>query len=98
MVVIVPKSQKSGRFAAVTEAVAPEAPNLGALPNWNLADLYKSPTAPEIEQDLKQSAAAAGDFRIAYEGKLAALDGAAFLKALREYETIQELLGKLMSY
>ena len=70
----VPKSP----FAAVAEATAPETPNLGALPNWNLTDLYKSPTAPEIEQDLKQAAAAASDFRKAYEGRLAAIDGAAF--------------------
>jgi oligoendopeptidase F len=102
MDVTVPKSPKSGRasvvFAAVTEAAAPENPSLGALPNWNLSDLYKNPTAPEIEQDLKRAAAAAADFRKAYEGKLAAIDGAAFLKAIEEYETIQELLGKLMSY
>jgi oligoendopeptidase F len=102
MDVTIPRPQKSGphagvNFAAVTEA-APDTPHLGALPNWNLTDLYRSPTAPEIEQDLKRSAAAASDFRKANEGKLADLDGAAFLKAIQEYETIQELLGKLMSY
>src|SRR3954464_7773581 len=98
MDVTIPKPQQSGRFAAVTEAAAPESHGLGALPNWNLTDLYRSPTAPEIEQDLKHAAAAAGDFRKAYEGKLAGLSAETFLKAIREYETIQELLGKLMSY
>jgi oligoendopeptidase F len=71
---------------------------LGALPNWNLADLYPSPTAPEIEQDLKGAAAQAGEFRRSYEGKLAGLDGAGFLEAVRTYESIQEQLGKLMSF
>src|SRR3954464_4248208 len=103
MDVTIPKRHKSGRFgliasAAVTEAAGPETSNLGALPNWNLTDLYKDPTAPEIEQDLKQAASAAADFRKAYEGRLAGIDGAVFLKAIQDYESIQELLGKLMSY
>jgi oligoendopeptidase F len=83
---------------AKSETVGAEAANLGALPNWNLADLYPSPNAPEIEQDLKGAAARAGEFRRSYEGKLASLDGAGFLAAILAYETIQEQLGKLMSY
>jgi oligoendopeptidase F len=75
-----------------------ETHGLGALPNWNLTDLYKSPTAPEIEQDLKRAGALAGEFRRSYEGRLAGLDGAAFLTAIEQYEVAQELMGKLMSY
>ncbi|HEY4162992.1 MAG TPA: M3 family oligoendopeptidase [Dongiaceae bacterium] len=83
---------------AKSETAGAEAANLGPLPNWNLADLYPSPTAPEIEQDLKGAAARAGEFHRSYEGKLAGLDGAAFLAAVLAYETIQEQLGKLMSF
>ena len=84
--------------AAAVEAQTSELASLGALPNWNLADLYRGPTAPEIEQDLKRAAADAADFRRKNEGRLASLDGAGFLTAILDYEKIQELLGKLMSY
>jgi len=85
------------RFAAVTEPAA-ETVAVAALPNWNLADLYASPAAPEIEQDLKRAAVEVAAFRKAHEGKLAAIDGAAFLAAVTNYEAIQELLGRLTSY
>jgi oligoendopeptidase F len=75
-----------------------EGAQLGPLPNWNLADLYASPSAPEIEQDLKRAASQAAEFKRAYEGKLAGLSGADFLAAVQQYEALQELMGKLMSY
>ena len=62
MDVTIPTPQTRSFFAAVTEAAAPESPGLGALPNWNLADLYKSPTAPEIEQDLKRASSGSAMF------------------------------------
>jgi oligoendopeptidase F len=69
-----------------------------SLPIWNLADLYTGPDAPEVERDLKDAAAQAGVFRQKYEGKLASLSGGAFLAAILDYERIQEILGRLMSY
>jgi oligoendopeptidase F len=85
-------------FSASADSAPAEAAKLGALPNWNLADLYTSPSAPEIEQDLKRAASEAGEFKRAYEGKLAGLSGADFLRAVQQYESLQELMGKLMSY
>ncbi|MES1150539.1 MAG: hypothetical protein ABUL54_01490, partial [Dongia sp.] len=75
-----------------------EGAQLGPLPNWNLADLYASPSAPEIEQDLKRAASQAAEFKRTYEGKLAGLSGADFLTAVQHYESLQELMGKLMSF
>jgi oligoendopeptidase F len=80
------------------DSATAEAARLGPLPNWNLADLYASPSAPEIEQDLKRAAGEAGAFKRAYEGKLAGLSGADFLTAVQKYESLQELMGKVMSY
>lgn len=74
------------------------APDLGPLPNWNLGDLYAGPDAPEIQRDLDSAATRSKSFRKAHEGKLAELSGPAFLKAIEDYEVIQELLGKIMSY
>ena len=71
---------------------------LGALPEWDLGDLYPGQDAPELEADLKGAAEAADVFAAAFEGKLAGLDGAAFAAAIAEYERIEETLGRIMSY
>lgn len=69
-----------------------------AAPSWKLQDLYAGITSPAIEKDLKSASSRAQRFRNLYEGKLALLDGAGLLKAIREYEANQESLGKLASY
>ena len=38
-------------------------PELGHLPNWNLADLYASTADPAIERDLQSLAAQSGEFK-----------------------------------
>jgi oligoendopeptidase F len=73
-------------------------PELGKLPNWNLADLYPSTDAPEIERDLKTLTALAGEFKRDHEGQLAGLSGAALLEALLAYERMQDLAGRIGSY
>jgi oligoendopeptidase F len=94
-----PATKNIVTFASPNADSAPaEAAQLGPLPNWNLTDLYPSPSAPEIEQDLKRAASEAGAFKRTYAGKLASLGGADFLKAVQLYESLQELMGKLMSY
>jgi len=72
--------------------------DLGALPTWDLSDLYPAPDAPELQADLARAAEAAKDFRARYEGKLAGLDGAALAAAIGEYEALQETLGRIGSY
>jgi oligoendopeptidase F len=71
---------------------------LGDLPTWNLADLYSSPTGPDLERDLKRAAADAEKFAGAYEGKVAGLDGKALGGAVAEYEALQDLMGRIGSY
>jgi oligoendopeptidase F len=71
---------------------------LGNLPEWNLADLYASPEAPEFAADLKKGEAEAKAFAGKYRGKLASLDGAALAQALKEYEAMSDLLGRVGSY
>ncbi len=77
--------------------------NLGALPEWNLADLYPALGAPEVKRDLARSDAECMDFERAYKGKLAALAGGseagrALVAAVKRYEAIDDLLGRLMSF
>jgi oligoendopeptidase F len=81
------------RSAADTAAL-----DLGALPTWNLADLYDGIDAPAIETDLKCVDAEAAAFAAAYEGKVAGLSGAELAAAIAAYERLQETFGRLMSF
>jgi oligoendopeptidase F len=71
-----------------------------ALPEWDLSDLYTSPDAPEVARDLDASAKEARRIKDAYQGKLSALavDGAKLVEAVKAYEALSDLMGKLGSY
>jgi len=77
---------------------AAKPPVLGDLPEWDLGDLYPSLDAPELTADLDRAAAEAKALRERCHGRVAALDGAALAAAIRDYETLQETLGRVMSY
>lgn len=76
----------------------PDSASLGPLPQWDLADLYPSPDGPELSADLDRSAEKAGAFRAALEGKVAGLSGGDLGAAIAEFEAIEEVLGRVMSY
>lgn len=82
---------------------AAEETDLGALPVWNLADLYSAPDAPEVKADIALAASAATDFNKRYKGKVAILAGTAgggaeLARAIADYEKIEDRLGRLISY
>ena len=81
-----------------TEKQELSADELGALPRWDLADLYPGRDSAELKRDLDGSTAGAAAFRRRYETKLAALSGPALAEAVAEYEGLQETLGRIMSY
>jgi oligoendopeptidase F len=68
------------------------------LPAWDLSDLYRAPDAPEVEADFGAADQKARAFAAAYAGKLAGLSGAALAAAITDYEQIEEVLGRLLSY
>jgi len=70
----------------------------GALPDWDLTDLYPAPDAPELTADLEAVEEKAAAFAADYEGKLAALDAPGMLDAIQRYEEIDILVGRIMSY
>ena len=99
------KSRTANRTAAKPRrgAKSAAAPKLGALPEWNLADLYSAMDAPELKRDLERGAAECAAFEEAYKGKLAGLAadhdaGAKLAEAVKRYETIDDLLGRIISY
>ena len=74
------------------------ATDLGDLPSWNLADLYPAPDAPELETAFEQAKEKADSLAADYEGKLADLSGAEMATAIRRYEELSEIMGRIMSY
>ena len=81
-------------------AVSGAASDLGQMPEWNLADLYASPDAPEIGRDIAAATTEAARIKAAYQGKLVAMaaDGAKIAEAVIAYEKLSDLMGRLGSY
>ncbi len=72
--------------------------SFGTLPEWDLTDLYPATDAPELERDMAWLETACTGFAASYEGKLASLDAAALLACVREYEQIDVIAGRIMSF
>lgn len=70
----------------------------GTLPQWNLSDLYSGMDARELKQDFEDAAKRATTFEAEYKGRLAAMDGSSLADAVAEYEAIDEILSRIMSY
>jgi oligoendopeptidase F len=82
-------------------AAAPNAA-LGNLPEWNLSDLYPSMDSAELKSDIERAGTEAIRFEERWKGKLSAeaagrADGR-LGEAVKAYEAIQELVGRIVSY
>ncbi|MGD1015453.1 MAG: M3 family oligoendopeptidase [Roseiarcus sp.] len=80
-----------------------DAPDLGALPQWRLDDLYEGMDSPRFAADLQRAAAEAASFATTYRGKLAELAkgadaGKRLAAAVSAYEALQDLMGRILSY
>ncbi len=101
-----PRSQKmTKRVARRPGKPHPAGPksSLGRLPEWNLNDLYSGLDDPAVKRDLDRADADCVAFEEAYKGKLAgmaaAVDGGAQLAAaVKRYEAIDDLMGRIGSY
>ncbi len=71
---------------------------LGALPVWDLTDLYLSPQDPAIDQDLHKARTLAQKFETDYAQKLAICGPEKFATALSLYEDISERIDKVASF
>lgn len=78
------------------------AADLGDLPEWDLTDLYAAMDAPELKRDMEKAAEDAVAFEARWKGTLAteAQKGSegSLGEALRSYEVIEELIGRIASY
>lgn len=72
-----------------------------SLPRWDLTDFYDSIEDSKIKQDLDNAEARAKAFLDTYTSKFKSSDGwqaSDLATAIKEYEEIDEILGKVMSY
>ena len=76
----------------------PKDASLGDLPEWDLADLYPATDSAELETDLNRAATESRAFSDRYKGRLSGLAGDALGAAIAEYEAIDEIMGRVMSY
>jgi oligoendopeptidase F len=92
------------RLHAPAEATVKQAGrDLGELPEWNLGDLYPAMDSPAFSGDMEKAAKDCAAFQEKWRGKL---DGIArgenapqaLHDVIAEYEAIEDLLGRLMSY
>jgi oligoendopeptidase F len=88
----------------VLSAAEPSAPGgEAALPEWDLTALYAAPDDPAVAADLDRAIDLADAFSDRAKGRLAAIvaapEGGRQLAAIiADYEALQDLMGRLMSY
>jgi oligoendopeptidase F len=97
-----PARQCEITFAAPAASAAPS-PALGPLPEWNLADLYPAMESPAFAADIAKATTECEAFSATYRGKLAALatdatSGESLAEAIRRYEALEELTGRILAY
>jgi oligoendopeptidase F len=90
-------SSSSQRAASISKT------ELGPLPEWNLNDLYPAIDSPEVAVDLVKGDAECVAFEETYKGKLAEIAaspdaGEKLAIAIKRFEAIEDLLGRLISY
>ena len=83
-----------------TAATSAKSDELGAMPEWNLNDLYKGPDDVEVQNDIADASNDAIRMKARYQGKLAELaqNGAKLAVVVKEYEALSDVMGKLGSY
>jgi oligoendopeptidase F len=97
-----PSREPRARHTAATAAES-RAADLGALPEWNLGDLYAGMDAPEFASDLAKAEAECKAIAEAYRGNLDGLaraedGGQGLFAAIRRYEAVEDLIGRIMSF
>lgn len=73
----------------------------GALPEWNLSDLYPAMDSPELARDVERARADAEAFQERWRGRLedaARAEDGDLAAAVASFEALEELLGRIISY
>ena len=76
---------------------------LGEMPEWDLSDLYSGPTCDRLSADIQLSEKLVAGFQNDYQGNIIELagqenGGAELGQAVKRYEEINDLLGRIASF
>ena len=84
---------------ASTTAAA-ETAKLGPMPEWDLSDLYSSPTAPEFTRDIAFIDIEARRLADLYQGRIVGMggDGKALAQAISTVEKLSDVMGRIGSF
>jgi oligoendopeptidase F len=98
--VLSPASSTRHQLAA---GAAARSVDLGTLPEWDLSHLYPGIDSGAFKADLAKAEAECKAIAEAYRGKLEGLTrgenaAQALTEAVKRYEAVEDLLGRLMSY
>jgi oligoendopeptidase F len=75
-----------------------EQKTLENLPEWNLSDLYEAPDSATFKADVAKGEKMALEFAAAHKGKILKYDGAQLAVAIKAYEALTDLGGRIGSY
>jgi oligoendopeptidase F len=68
------------------------------LPSWDLSALYQDKESSDLKNDIQNAEGRAKRFQKIFENKVTKLDGETLASTIREYEEIEETLGRLHSF
>jgi oligoendopeptidase F len=96
-------AKRTPRASKSPYAAKSRSAGIGVLPEWNLADLYSGIDDPGVKRDLNLADSGSVSFEQTYKGKLAAIAdapdaGRALAEAVKRYEALGDLLGRIGSY
>ena len=83
-------------LAPATATVSAKA--LGDLPEWNLDDLFPGRDSKELAAARDEATTRAQAFEAAHKGRLAEMPAGALAEAISDYEEIDQILGRIMSF
>ncbi|MEL0090885.1 MAG: M3 family oligoendopeptidase [Rhodospirillales bacterium] len=72
--------------------------SLGTLPTWDLNDLYAGPNDPKLHSDLSECASRSKAFTKRWKNDLTNISAEQLRHAIIEYEAIDEILSRVMSF
>jgi len=72
--------------------------SVGPLPEWNLTNLYPGHESDALGNDLDAAAQCTAAFKVHLEGRVGDLSGTELGNAIAEYERLDEVMGRIMSY
>ncbi len=89
--------------SSATAELQPAGADSAGLPEWNLGDLYDAPESPALKADLEKAGQAASAMQDRYAGKLEEIlaggeGGDALAEAVRAFEALNDVMGRIVSY